>query len=1595
MRKGLNCTFVADFSTGFPVFHKVQHRLLTSSKLRLWCCIFILLTPVFSFSQISVLPVPPACEGQNIQLTAVVNGIYGTESYSFEQFPYSPEPYTGGTAVVMTDDDVYPDNSTGLPIGFPFCFLNSSVDYFWIGSNGWISFLPNQPTTYLPTALPDPGAPKSAIFAPWQDWDPGVGPQAAEGYIFYRTEGVPPNRKLIVYWRDCPMYNCNTLYGRFQIVIHESTNIIDNHIARKPDCNWQGNTATQGIQNATGTAPVYIAFGRNQNSWEVLPGQEESTHFVPSGITWHEGTPTGPIVGTGDIIHVIATVSTTYWAVLAACDNSGNYQASVNVIVNPIPVPTFLSGDIVACQGDIKTYTTEPGNNHYNWVITGGIPATGAGGGANDPWIGVQWTTPGANSITISYISPEGCEALIPAIRNVTVNAFEVPVITTIADEFCPETEVTFTTQAGMTNYLWDYAASGATYVAGGTTADNFIILKWSLPGPKTIFVNYTDAGCTGDPPGSKQITIKPVPSVDLIIDQEYCNIMPAPSTIINGPVANTTYTWTNSNTNIGLSPGGTGNIPAFTTTNTGLVPISATITIIPEAGGCIGLPSSYNIVVNPVPMVNPLTDQIYCNNGPASSTAVGGPVTGALYSWTNSNTNIGLVAGGTGNIPAFIATNPGSSPISATIAVIAAANGCTGPSSSYQIVVNPTPTVAPIPDQPACNNDPVPSTLVAGPVGGATYTWTNSNTNIGLAAGGTGNIPAFTAANSGTATISATIAITPEASGCTGISSSYTIVVYPTPTIIPITDQAYCNNEPASAITIGSPVAGASYTWTNSNTNIGLAGSGTGDIPAFTASNPGSVPVSATITLVPVANTCAGNSSSYNIIVNPTPAVNFIPDQPFCHNQPAPLTLVNGTVGNSTYSWSNSNTSIGLAAAGSGSIPSFIAQNGGSSPVNAYISIVPSANGCFGSSTGYTITVNPLPVPQIFGPNSVCTGSAGVVYNTNPGMIGYQWAISSGGTITSGQLTDAVTTTWNTIGPQTLSVNYTDGNGCTTPVSSTYNISVQTLPVPTITSGDNAVCAGQVVTYFTQPGATTYAWGYPPIGVTRLSGGDIHDDFIELRWDIANGYDISVNYSIGIGCTAVNPTIFHVTVHPNPVPLITGPSGPVCGFSTQTYSTSGGPGHTYSWTATGGTPAGGGGPNNNTINVLWGNALPVSVDLAETSHYPGVSCTAQAPTLFPVFKSWPDAAGAISGPTPVCNQWTGQVYTVPIIANASNYDWSYSGSGATTSISGNSVTINFSANATSGLLTVKGQNDCGYGPGSPPFAITVNPVPIVSYNLCNDAVTTKNAKPFILKGGQPYGTTGTYHLNNPAATSLAGNLLDPGDPAVLIGFNTIYYTYTNVNNCKATAQQIISVLPSNSNLICFGHFTDPRDTKIYKIIQIGAQCWMQENLRYASVSIPFDDPQTDNCLVERNCLAGDPDCLLNGGFYQWDELMQYNAVSQAQGLCPPGWHIPDEAEWDILIAAVSGGTGNGTAGSFMKDINLSSSFQAEPAGIFYLNNLQSFTTSYAKATFFWTSTINATASLPVARGLNSKTPSVSRYESSSANAFPVRCVKD
>ncbi|MEZ4901168.1 MAG: hypothetical protein R2822_05100 [Spirosomataceae bacterium] len=80
-------------------------------------------------------------------------------------------------------------------------------------------------------------------------------------------------------------------------------------------------------------------------------------------------------------------------------------------------------------------------------------------------------------------------------------------------------------------------------------------------------------------------------------------------------------------------------------------------------------------------------------------------------------------------------------------------------------------------------------------------------------------------------------------------------------------------------------------------------------------------------------------------------------------------------------------------------------------------------------------------------------------------------------------------------------------------------------------------------------------------------------------------------------------------------------------------------------------------------------------------------------------------------------------VYTVPAVAGATSYTWAFSGIGASFSSTTNSVSINFSAAATSGTLSVTANNSCGSSIART-LSVTVDSTPAQPANFTTSSPT-------------------------------------------------------------------------------------------------------------------------------------------------------------------------------------------------------------------------------------------------------------------------------
>lgn len=198
----------------------------------------------------------------------------------------------------------------------------------------------------------------------------------------------------------------------------------------------------------------------------------------------------------------------------------------------------------------------------------------------------------------------------------------------------------------------------------------------------------------------------------------------------------------------------------------------------------------------------------------------------------------------------------------------------------------------------------------------------------------------------------------------------------------------------------------------------------------------------------------------------------------------------------------------------------------------------------------------------------------------------------------------------------------------------------------------------------------------------------------------------------------------------------------------------------------------------------------------------------------------------------------------------------------------------------------------------------------------------------------------------------------------------------------------------------------DVRDNQVYKIVTIGEQTWMAENLNF----------NYNVGTAKSYCLGTKADtCAKYGRFYTWAAAMDSagtfsangkncgyavacSASETVRGVCPEGFHLPTKAEFETLIEAVGGKSAAGKAlkaASGWDNGNGSDTygFAALPAG--YRYNLGYFVNINSSA-YFWSSTDEGTPHyyayrLSMSR-YNERTDLSYDYKN---YAYSVRCLKD
>lgn len=319
--------------------------------------IFILLFCLNSFAQGPGCPNVNAggnieldCDQPCTDLSATFLQTGETTSYEVSPIDYNPPfPSTGGTPISVNTDDVWSDP---IPLPFDFCFYGGTYSEILIGSNGVITFdlVNNEPNGFCDWSFSDPipsnNLFSTTIFGPYMDIDPSID---GSGIINYTIFGEVPCRTMVVNFPVIPYFSCEDLNMTTQIVIYETTNVVEIYLENRSDAcsNWNSGNAVIGLQNQNGTEGV-SAPNRNTGNWSAI---NEAWRFTPNGnsnVAFSWLNENNEVISTDPIINVCPTDEVTTYTAQAVYTNCNGDE----IIENDEVIVTFNGGFIIDLGGN-------------------------------------------------------------------------------------------------------------------------------------------------------------------------------------------------------------------------------------------------------------------------------------------------------------------------------------------------------------------------------------------------------------------------------------------------------------------------------------------------------------------------------------------------------------------------------------------------------------------------------------------------------------------------------------------------------------------------------------------------------------------------------------------------------------------------------------------------------------------------------------------------------------------------------------------------------------------------------------------------------------------------------------------------------------------------------------------------------------------------------------------------------------------------------------------------------------------------------------------------------------------------------------------
>ncbi|HVV54208.1 MAG TPA: PKD-like domain-containing protein [Mucilaginibacter sp.] len=571
-------------------------------------------------------------------------------------------------------------------------------------------------------------------------------------------------------------------------------------------------------------------------------------------------------------------------------------------------------------------------------------------------------------------------------------------------------------------NALYSWIVDGITVASNYPLSKQFVLPATTPAGSHAITLHLQNGsgGCTS-PDTTENICLQNAPQPIFSVPATPVCLSGGPVTPTNNSIVDATcslanqYIWTVTGPASVTYAGGTdanSQSPQFVFSSPGIYKVQLAITT--ATCGKVTA-AAQTIVVNDTPVATLSPNTTLCGNnqdltfdpnpGPTKTVLTGTAQTlPTTYTWTITGGAFSFQGGSNANsqYPQILFTDFTTYTIQVTHQ-----NTCGTATSTQTITFVKAPTVTAGNNQTICASNP--AATLSGKITGtvSSYQWV----------GGTGTFspgrdslkvqytPSASEISAGKVTL-ALQATTALPAPCNVIASDITINITPIDNVTSPPAETICTGQPLNyTITASDPAS--TFTWTasvTSGTATGFTASGSGDTINDVITNTGATTDAVVVyKIIPLNSGCTGNTFTLTVTIHPLPVITASATaSSICSNEPANI-LIKTNIPNTSYTWTstapagitgNTNQSKAIVTTG---IQDLLVNNSSAPGVVTY-TITPYNGTCAGTPVTAKVTVQPLPIESVPGPDDeVCSTTIYTLQGNDPSPGTGKWTQVAG----------------------------------------------------------------------------------------------------------------------------------------------------------------------------------------------------------------------------------------------------------------------------------------------------------------------------------------------------------------------------------------------------------------------------------------------------------------------------------------------------------------------------------------------------------------------------------------------------------------------